>query len=141
MSAEKLLSRLQSVRQTGPGRWMAKCPAHEDRSPSLSVRELDDGTVLIWCFGGCGAADVLEAVGLELRDLFPERPAEHQRKPLRAWLDARDVLACLATEGQIIATAASDLAEGLVFSSGDADRVARAAGRVRAAWGAFNGNR
>jgi hypothetical protein len=141
MSAAKLLSRLQCVRQSGPGRWLARCPGHEDRSPSLSIRELDDGTVLIKCFGGCGAADVVEAVGLDLRDLFPERPAEHQRKPSRAWLDARDVLACLATEGQILATAASDLAEGLVLSSTDADRVARAAGRVRAAWGTFYGNR
>lgn len=141
MSAAQLLDRLQGSRSTGPARWIARCPAHEDRSPSLAIRELNDGTVLIKCFAGCAATDVVTAVGLELRDLFPVPPAEHRRKPSRAWLDARDVLACLATEGQILAIAASDLARGLVFSSGDADRVARAAGRVRAAWGAFNGNR
>lgn len=141
MSAESLLNRLHGVRQSGPGRWLAQCPGHDDRSPSLSIRELDDGTVLIKCFGGCGASDIVAAVGLELRDLFPERPAEHRRKPSHAWLDSRDVLACLAMEGQILAVAASDLAQGLALSSDDADRVAKAAGRVREAWGAFNGSR
>ena len=141
MSASRLLDRLQGMRRTGPARWIANCPAHEDRSPSLAIRELDDGTVLIKCFAGCAATDVVATVGLELRDLFPERAADHRRKPSRAWLDARDVLACLATEGQIVAIAASDLVRGALFSPDDAERVARAAGRVRAAWGTFNGNR
>jgi len=72
MSATTLLDRLHGVRSTGPGRWIARCPAHEDRSPSLSVRETD-GRTLIHCFGGCSAGDVLAAVGLRMTDLF-ERP-------------------------------------------------------------------
>lgn len=139
MSAAKLIDRLDGVRATGPGRWIAKCPAHEDRSPSLSVRELEDGTVLVKDFGGCGAADVVAAVGLELRDLFPERPIDHRRKPSRAWLDARDVLSCIAIEAEVLAIAASDLAEGHTFTPADADRIAQAAGRVRNAWGAYRG--
>lgn len=51
---------------------MAKCPAHDDKSPSLSVRETEDGRVLIHCHAGCGASDVLAAIGLTLADLFPE---------------------------------------------------------------------
>jgi hypothetical protein len=141
MSVGKLLDRLDGVRQSGAGRWLAKCPAHEDRGPSLSIRETDDGTTLVKCFAGCGAADVVAAAGLTLKDLFPERPAEHRRKPSRAWLDARDVLGCLATEGQVIAIAAGDLADGRTFTPTDADRIAQAAGRVRNAWGAFNGYR
>jgi hypothetical protein len=39
----RLLDRLQGVKRTGPSRWIARCPAHEDRRPSLAVRELDDG--------------------------------------------------------------------------------------------------
>lgn len=90
-AAAKLLDRLQGVRQSGPGRWLAKCPAHEDRSPSLSVRELDDGTALIKCFGGCGAADVLAAVGLELKDLFPRRGrAGHREIDAATWAIYRD---------------------------------------------------
>jgi hypothetical protein len=46
MSADVLLDKLDGVRPTGAGRWIAKCPAHEDRHASLSVRELDDGHVL-----------------------------------------------------------------------------------------------
>jgi hypothetical protein len=141
MSTSQLLDRLEAARATGSGRWLAKCPAHPDRSPSLSVRELDDGTVLVKCFAGCGASDIVTAVGLTLSDLFPERADERARKPSRAWLDARDVLACLAIEGQILAVAASDVADSSEISRQDADRIARAAGRIRAAWGAFNGNR
>ena len=141
MSAALLLGRLRGSRSTGPARWIANCPAHEDRCPSLSIRELDDGTLLLKCFAGCSATDVVSAVGLELRDLFPERLADHRRRPSRVWLDARDVLACLSNEGEILAIAASDLARGIALSSSDADRIARAAGRVRAAWGVFNGHR
>lgn len=140
-AAEKLLGRLQAVRSTGPSRWIAKCPAHEDRSPSLSVREVEDGTVLIRCFAGCGAADVVAAVGLELKDLFPERPAEHRCLPSRARLDARDMLACLAHEGQILAVAADLIARKQPLTAEDADRIATAAGRVHRAWRHFNGHR
>ena len=45
MSADKLLSRLQRVKRTGPGKWGASCPTREDKSPSLAIAEKDDGTV------------------------------------------------------------------------------------------------
>ena len=69
--ASRLLPRLQGVRETGPCRWIAQCPAHDDRSPSLSVRELEDGRLLIHDFAGCEPFAVLTAVGLEMKDLFP----------------------------------------------------------------------
>ena len=141
MTADTLLTRVEGVRSIGPGRWVAKCPAHEDRSPSLSVRELEDGTVLIKCFAGCAATDVVAAAGLEFRDLFPERSTEHRLRPVRAALDARDALACLAVEGRIVAIAASDLAEGRSVTPQDADRIALAAGRIGRAWEACRGYR
>ena len=62
----------------GPGRLvngqlLFRCPAHQDRHPSLSVRELDDGTLLVFCHAGCSTEDVLEAIGLEMADLYPSR--------------------------------------------------------------------
>ena len=57
-------------RPNGSG-WTARCPAHDDRNPSLSIREADDGTVLVKCFAGCALDSVLEKVGLRSRDLFP----------------------------------------------------------------------
>ena len=52
------------------GQTMAQCPAHEDRNPSLSVRESSDGTVLLYCFAGCENVDVVAALGLRMNDLF-----------------------------------------------------------------------
>ena len=61
---------LVCARSVGRGRWMARCPAHDDRSPSLSIREGRDGRVLAHCFGGCALDAVIAALGLSCRDLF-----------------------------------------------------------------------
>lgn len=81
---EVLLSRLDKVRQTGNKKWQARCPAHNDNSPSLSISEKDDGRILIHCHAQCGGAAVVEAVGLSLSDLFPDRLGEFMSKPHRA---------------------------------------------------------
>lgn len=47
---------------------MARCVAHEDRAPSLSIRERD-GKVLVHCFSGCETKDVLAALNLTWKDL------------------------------------------------------------------------
>lgn len=81
---ELVLSRLENPRGRSP-KWSAKCPAHEDRSPSLSLKVLDDGRVLIHCHAGCSAPDVLAALGLSLADLFPEPIGDFvSSKPHRA---------------------------------------------------------
>ena len=72
---EKVLGRLDKVKQAGAGQWKACCPGHDDKDPSLSIREADDGKVLLHCWAGCTAAEITAAIGLELRDLFP---CEHQ---------------------------------------------------------------
>lgn len=81
MKAEEILSRLEGVKRNGKTRWVARCPAHEDRSPSLSIGEAEDGRVLIHCFAGCGAAEVMSALGLSLTDLF-DKPLYHHAKPM-----------------------------------------------------------
>lgn len=68
---EKVLSRLDKVKQMGDGQWKARCPGHDDKDPSLSIRETDDGKVLIHCWAGCTTVEITAAIGLELRDLFP----------------------------------------------------------------------
>lgn len=111
MKADALLSRLEKVRRTGNGTWVACCPAHADRSPSLTVRELEDERVLVHCFAGCDVESVLGAVGLDFDALFPDKPIEHG-KPLRRPFPAADVLEALALESQIVAISAADLARG-----------------------------
>jgi putative DNA primase/helicase len=68
-----LLGRLEGVRPAGPNSWTARCPAHDDRDPSLSVA-LRDGRVLLHCFAGCAPEAVLEAVGLTWKDLREADP-------------------------------------------------------------------
>src|SRR6266542_2581006 len=58
------------ARRSGKG-WTAKCPAHEDRKPSLSINEGMDGRALLKCQAGCDTNDVLAALGMTWRDLFP----------------------------------------------------------------------
>lgn len=75
---EIVLEKLTGVEKNGKG-WRACCPAHPDRTPSLSVSEADDGKVLLKCFAGCSARQVVGAIGLPMSALFPERP-ESERK-------------------------------------------------------------
>ena len=65
---------LVNARPTGRGTWIARCPAHEDRSPSLSISEGRDGRVLLHCWAGCQAQTVLDRLKLRLRDLFNDAP-------------------------------------------------------------------
>jgi hypothetical protein len=62
----------RAARRSGAS-WLCPCPAHDDRTPSLSVGLSADGAILIKCFAGCAAAAIVAAVGLRLRDLFPPR--------------------------------------------------------------------
>lgn len=66
---EALIERL-SARRSGGG-WAAKCPAHDDRQPSLSIDTGADGRVLLHCHAGCDIGSILSALDLKSRDLFP----------------------------------------------------------------------
>jgi hypothetical protein len=128
VSAHDLLQRLEAVRQRAPGSWSARCPAHDDRDPSLSVRETEDGTVLLKCFSGCSALDVVHAVGMELRDLFPPRlpEAHHGRPARRPRVDGWHVLEVLRHHLGVLRLAAGDLARGERLSDPDLASVREA---------------
>lgn len=130
MSADRLLSRLDGVRQTGPGRWIARCPAHADKRASLSIRELEDGRVLIHDFAGCSAHEMLAAVGLDMTDLFPEREIQHGR-PERRPFPASDILRCLGFEGLVVAAAGAAMLAGEPVSGVDRERLVLAVARIR----------
>jgi len=68
MNLEAILARLRGVRPNGNG-YIAHCPAHEDRKPSLSIRE-EGGKLLLHCHAGCSTEQVCSALGIELSDLF-----------------------------------------------------------------------
>ncbi len=132
MKVDLLLSRLEKVRKTGRGTWTARCPAHADKSPSLSVRETDDGTVLAYCHAECGIDAIAAAVGIDLSDLFPDKP-DHHSQPLRRPFPAADVLECVSSETTIAIVAARAVANGEALSEADRKRLLLAAERIEQA--------
>lgn len=131
MSATVLLSRLTGAREVGPHRWTAHCPAHEDRSPSLSVTVAADGKTLIHCHAGCAPDDILAALGLTWKDLYPAdrwqeaeaRSLAHHHKRLQKTL-AEITQADYAR--QVLLIAAADLRAGKVHSLKDQATLALA---------------
>jgi hypothetical protein len=122
VSAQQLIDRLEYVRSTGKDKWTARCPAHEDRDPSLSISEAPDGRVLVKCFGGCGALDVLTAVGLEWSVLFP--PDQERFRPVHS--RRKDE----AHERTVIAICDADRAAGKRLSKADKARELEAWKRI-----------
>jgi AAA domain len=49
-----------------------QCPNHDDRNPSLTVKDRGDGVVLMRCGAGCSTKDVLDQLGLSFADLYPD---------------------------------------------------------------------
>lgn len=114
MTGEELLARLDGVKRKASGGWMARCPAHEDRAPSLSIDLGAAGDrLLLHCFNGCPPEAIAQALGLTMADLFLE--PRSQSAPIAAiaangaangasngvarvtWYDGRDL------SGQVVA--------------------------------------
>lgn len=131
MDVTEFVSHLDGLRAAGPDRWLAKCPAHADRSPSFSVKGLPDGRILMHCFAGCDTGAILGALGLTLLDLFPERLGDFSR--VRPAFTPLEALRALSVECGLVAIAAANLSEGKPLTPEDHQRVCIATGRITAA--------
>ncbi|HVC90425.1 MAG TPA: hypothetical protein VND66_07365 [Acidobacteriaceae bacterium] len=100
------LAALVNARRSGVRRWLARCPAHPDRSPSLSIAEGKDGRVVIRCWAGCATKDILAASGLTMRDLFAGPPATPQQAAMLA--AEREAKAAWQRQQRAISRAARD---------------------------------
>ncbi|MGE4072219.1 MAG: CHC2 zinc finger domain-containing protein [Lysobacterales bacterium] len=135
---EFVLSRLERVRKCGTG-WTARCPAHEDRTASLSVAVGLDGCQMLHCFAGCSIGDITSAIGLTISDLFPRRPPdfspEGRRKARRlaTMADWSAALGVLEREAGVVLIAGSDLANGQPLASHDHQRLILAIERIESA--------
>ena len=78
MDHEQFLSRLTGVRQVRKGQWQAKCPAHDDDTPSLAIGTGQGGRILIHCHSGCTVQAVLAAMGLMMKDLYRNTQTKRQ---------------------------------------------------------------
>jgi hypothetical protein len=144
MSAvDVLLSRCHGVKQTGPNTWIACCTVHRSKSKTsrpLSIRVLEDGRILVKCWGGCPVEEVLGAIGLSFSDLYPDRaPSDHRRGRERRPFPAGDILQAVAHESLIVAICAADIGAGKSLSNADRERVMVAAARLQDAHEAARG--
>ena len=127
-----LLDHLLKVKSNGSMRWLACCPAHEDKSPSLSIRELDDGRILIKCFAGCSTEEVLSSVGLSFDSLYPPKEI-HYAKPERRPFPAADILRAIRNEILIVFFTTKTILNGEAISPVDNQRLLLATSRIEAA--------
>jgi len=138
MNASQFLEQLEKVKRTGAGRWIARCPAHDDVSPSLLVSERDDGSIGIHCFASCAPAEIVDAVGLTLADLFPDNSQEH-RKSLRRPFPASDILEAIESDVFYVQVVAMMMANNYMLVQGDRDRLLLASERIMVARRMANG--
>ncbi len=137
-AATRLLDRLARPRQLRPGSWAAGCPCCQSkRGRPISVRELDDGRVLVHAFCGCDTESILTALGLTLADLF-DKPLAHHLPPVRGGFSARELLELTAHEALVAALLTSD-AQSRQLTPAETTRLAQAAGRLTTANGLTNG--
>ena len=135
MTADVLLTKLDAVRQVAPGRWRARCPAHDGNNRDvLSIGECGDGTTLIKCFHGCTAAEVVAAVGLDLRDLFPrvdwQSTGKHHVRPRRPRVDWPAMIAACERDLLLVKVILAVIGRGECLTDADATACNAAATRV-----------
>ena len=133
MNAELIVSMLEGVKARGPNQWSARCPAHEDRGPSLSVKGMADGRVLLHCFAGCDVQRVLDVLGLDMQALFPLKQGPgsgHSAEKRPRLMSKGQALEMLAAEALFVAVAAGNAARGVMLNAADTARLMTAAGRI-----------
>jgi hypothetical protein len=133
-ASEKIIERLQRVRQVAPRRWVASCPLHNTKGTALSIRELDDGRVLLHDFGGCETQAILSSIGLTVSDLFAETTTHHVKgcKPGH-WHARKEAFETIHRECLLVAIAGETWAAGMLPTLQDRDRVCMAAQQIREA--------
>jgi len=136
MDVETFLSLLKGVRATGRGRWIARCPHHNDRRPSLAITKGDRVPILLHCFAGCDPDQIVGAVGLELSDLMPDKDPDFndgERARIAVPFTCEQALRCLGTEATFLFVVAADVAAGKRLDNLAKDRLIEAASRINEA--------
>ena len=122
------LARLDGVTQTGKS-YKALCPVHGDKTPSLSVKEGDDGRVLLHCFAGCCVGEIVAAMGLRMADLFACGAGKEYVSKLPC-VSALELRAATDHERLILFIVKADQRAGKVVSQSDLDRTKIALDRI-----------
>jgi len=131
-----VLNLLSGVKNVRNREFSALCPVHNEKTPSLRIKELDGERIIMHCFG-CGANGiaVIDALGLDASVLFPPRPKNERGgfKRERITFPAHDILKSIRHESTIVMLAASDILNGVAVSKADFSRIELAYNRLSAA--------
>lgn len=133
MIVDNFVSRLQKAKRTGKNSWLACCPAHDDKHPSMSITEGDDGRVLVKCFAGCSIDEITGSVGMDISELYPPKEFDEFAPKQKIGFNARDVLAAISLEMTIVVICASDMAKGKTLGEESKKRLLLAASRITTA--------
>ena len=132
---DNFLSRLQRVRATGSGRWIASCPtanhANGDKHPSMTISEGSDGRVLACCHSQqCSIDEIAGAVGMSVGELMPENLGYHRMKPQRVPHNPIDVMSAIRTDLTVALVMMKDIKKGMVLDESHSLLMAKLIGRV-----------
>jgi hypothetical protein len=93
---------LLRARSAGRRRWMARCPAHPDRNPSLGISEAPGGAILLRCHRGCATDAILRAMKLQWRDLYTGAyPSRAQRAAIQESRESKQRAGLLFREAAV----------------------------------------
>lgn len=130
MNVYPILDRLEKVRQVKPDSWVACCPAHDDRSPSLAISDKGD-RVLMHCYGGCTFDEIRAALGMQPHEFFADGKAPKAAAP---GVSIRSLNAALVRELVLCWVLAADRAQGKPIRPADIERERIARQRITQAW-------
>jgi len=122
---DTLLSKVHKLKKTGDGKWLACCPAHDDKSPSLAIKLADD-RILIHCFAGCDVSSIVGALGLELSDLMPESKRHSRSDNKRPKFNKYELFDRIVEESAILVVAIRQMFKGTQLDDDDMERVVKA---------------
>lgn len=125
-----ILNKLNKVKSTGKSRWIAECPSHKDKSPSLAIAVDSSGRVLLNCFAGCEAQSVIDAIGAEWSDLFEDENNHTHTKSNKRRIYATEGLELLRFETQIILACGYAMRNG-TLTNDDLLRLEKSMERVK----------
>jgi len=126
----QILSHFNKVSRTSKNnQYQCLCPAHNDRTASLSIKFNDDGRVLMNCFAGCDIENIIGSVGLSFNDIIPNRIDD--LKPVGKIFNPYAVLKSLRDEIMIVLMMAISIRKKEQISNEDYDRFIIAYQRIR----------
>jgi len=138
MNLQKILNNLQKVKRTSDGKYIACCPAHNDRTASLAINDNGDGRILLNCFAGCDTYSILNAIGLDWSDVMPESAIGHTLKPVKTIIYATEALSIIKFETQVILAIAFEMKKRGLADNDMIERLDKAMQTIHKAMEASN---